>query len=126
MIGSRIQEIHLVEPTSWWFTFRGGGSIRVETLWRVIAEGTIQVTSTDHRHTFGLMEPVDSAIRAVQAMSSAAVRQASVRSDTGDVVVVFENDTTLEILTTSSGYESWSVFSPDGEEAIGPPRKGVL
>jgi len=37
MIGRRIAEIRLVEPVSWWFDLLGGGSIRADTLWRIVA-----------------------------------------------------------------------------------------
>src|SRR5438445_152952 len=107
MIGRRISEIRLVEPTSWWFEFAGGGTIRADTLWRIVVGGRVEATSEDHGHKFGLSQPVDSATRATCALSNASVRHASVAGDTGDVVVDFDNDSRLQILTTSSGYEGW-------------------
>jgi hypothetical protein len=119
MIGGSIGEVCLVEPASWWFRFAGGGAIRADTLWRVVASGRIQATSKDHGQRFGLTQAVDSAVRASHLVASAVVRRASVAGDTGDVIVDFDNDSRLEILTTSSGYESWAVFFPNGDEAIG-------
>ena len=38
-------------------------------------------------------------------------------------MVDFDNDSRLEVLTTSSGYEGWLILSPTGDEVIG--RGGV-
>jgi hypothetical protein len=101
----------LIEPIPSWFELVDGGAVRVDTLWRIVAAGRVQATSADHGHRFGLPQPVDSAARATLALSNTAVRRASIVRDTGDVVL--ELDSRLEILTTSSGYEGWSIFSPN-------------
>jgi hypothetical protein len=119
MIGRRISGIRKVEPTSWWFDLVGGGSLRVDALWRMITDGRMHVSSSDHGQEFGFPKPVDSAARAVQALANSLVTQASFSPDTGDILLGFDNDSRLEILTTSSGYEGWSIFFPNGDEAIG-------
>jgi hypothetical protein len=97
----------------------GGGTLRVETLWRIISDGRIHVSSSDHGQKFGLPKPVDSAARAVQALSNSLVTQVSFGPDTGDVFLGFDDGSSLEILATSSGYEGWAIFFPNGDEAIG-------
>jgi hypothetical protein len=119
MIGRRIAEVRIVEPTSWWFDLSGGGSLRADTLWRIVAGGRIQASSADHGHWFGLPKPVDSAGRAAQVLSNSSVKQASFGRDTGDVLLAFDNDSRLEVLTTSSGYEGWSILFPNHDEVIG-------
>lgn len=119
MIGARVRAISLVEPSSWCFELVGGGTLRTETVWRIIGEGRVQATSVDHGHQFGLQQPVDAAARAKGALAGATVRQASIARDTGDVVVDFANGSRLEVLTTSSSYEGWSIVSPRGDEVIG-------
>jgi hypothetical protein len=118
MIGRRVREIQLERPNSWWFRFDDRGAIRADTFWRLIAAGRIHVTSEDHGQLFGLTEPVDSAVKAAEAVSSAVVQLAGA-TDSGDLVLHFDNGSRLEIFSTSSGYESWSVFYPSGDEAIG-------
>jgi Family of unknown function (DUF6188) len=119
MIGKAMSDIRLMQPASWSFGFVGGGSIRVDTFWRVVADGRVQATSDDHGQQFGLPQPIDSGHRAARTLSNATVRRASIINDTGDVVLDFENGARLEILTTSTGYEGWSLLSPNRDEAIG-------
>jgi hypothetical protein len=119
MIGCRIAKIRLVEPISWWFDLVGGGSIRADTLWRIVAGGRVQLSSSDHGQWFGLPKPLDSAAKAGQLLSDSAVRRAQFGRDTGDVLLVFDNDSRLDILTTSGSYHSWAIFFPNGDEALG-------
>jgi hypothetical protein len=119
MVGRRIAAIRLVEPISWWFDVAGGGTFRADTLWRLIVQGRVQASSADHGQVFGLAKPIDSAARANEALLNSVVTQASFRPDTGDVVIGFDSDATLEILTASSGHEGWSICFPNGDEAIG-------
>ena len=119
MIGRRIVEIRQVEPISWWFDLAGGGNLRVDTLWRLVAQGRVQASSTDHGQTFGLPKPVDSAARANLGLANSVITRASLAGDTGDVLLEFDNDSRLEILTTSTGFESWAICFPNGDRAIG-------
>jgi hypothetical protein len=57
--------------------------------------------------------------RSSLALSGGIVRRASVVKDTGDLVLELDNASRLEILTSSSGYESWASCSPTGDETIG-------
>lgn len=119
MIGGQVTKVELLEPVSWWFAFLGGGALRADSLWRIVSDGRIQVTSEDHDQEFGLPKPVDAAARAASLLAKRLVSAASIREDTGDVVLEFDDHSRLEVLTTSSGCESWAIFSPNGDEAIG-------
>jgi hypothetical protein len=118
MVGGRVREVRLEGEGSWWFLFDNDGSIRADTLWRLIAAGRIHATSEDHGELFGLREPVDSAATAAVTLSTAAVQRGVVANDSGDLVLDFDNGSRLEIIATSAGYESWSVFFPNGDEAV--------
>jgi len=119
LTGRRLGEIRLVEPISWWFEFVGGGAIRADTFWRLVHGERVHTTSDDHGQVFGLPRPVDSASSARDVVSASFVREVRIAPATGDLLVDFENGARLEILTTSSGYESWSLFLPNGDEVIG-------
>jgi len=118
MIGCTIRRVHLYEAASWWFEFSGKGSIRADLFWRLIVRGRVAVSSDDHGHPLGLKAPTDSAERAHALLAAHRIERAMVRGETGDLILKFEHDVTLEILVTSAGYESWAVFFPDGEEVI--------
>jgi Family of unknown function (DUF6188) len=119
LIGRRIVEIELVEPISWWFRFHGTGAVRSDSLWRLVHHGSIPITSQDHGQRFGFPQPVDAVQRVNDLVAALTVQRVRLAPDTGDLYLEFDNDSRLEILTTSSGYESWSVFLPDGNEILG-------
>lgn len=83
---------------------------------RLVVDGVVRITTQDHGQHFGCSTPVDAADAVNRALSKVHVRRASIVHDTGDLIAEFEDGARLEVLTTSSGYESWSLFSPSGEE----------
>ena len=119
IVGQGVEAISLTEPVSWWFKFSGGTSLRADTLWRVVSSERIEVTSQDHRHRFGLPEPVDAGGRAMQVLGRAKVCRVSLVKSTGDVAIGFDSGATLEVLTTSLGYEGWSIAAAGRGEIIG-------
>lgn len=92
---------------SWILTFGGDITLATETLWRLIDAGRIVVTSEDHGHQFGLPEPVDAAGRLWSSVCGRTVVTASVSPSSGDLTIAFGEGTELQLLQTSSGYESW-------------------
>ena len=122
MVGDRVRVISFVEPESWFFKLVSGGTLRVETLWRIVRVGKIQATSADHGHRFGLPQPVDSAARAKLSLLDATVRQASIIQDTGDVVVDFDNDSRLEVelpkLTKYASHRTTIRFTFGGKDIL--------
>jgi hypothetical protein len=119
IVGNRIANIALVEPVSWWFGFEGGARLRADSLWRIVSDGRVKLTSTDHDQQFGLPARLDARARAIELLSSNVVKTACIRADTGDVVLTFDNNSKLEVFITSCGYESWHLFLPTHAEAIG-------
>ena len=90
----------------------GATTLAVECLWRVSVTGRLVVTSFDHNQMFGLPAPVDAFAKAHAELVGRSI--ASVRLDVqrGDLTLVLENDRLLEIITESSGYESWHLRAP--------------
>jgi len=87
---------------SWIFSFEADTTVRTESLWRLMSEARIVVTSEDDGHRFGLPEPVEAA---------------AISASTGDLTIEFSGRVQLELLQTSCGYESWSL-SAQGSETI--------
>jgi len=106
----------------WDFTFGGGPSdgcaIAAQTFWRVVAGGRIVVTSKDDGHRFGLPAPLDAEEVCQRSLRGGVAISVDVDPVTGDIAIRLDNDTRLDILTTSSGYESWQAFFRDADQDV--------
>ena len=123
--GQHVEAVSLTEPVSWWFKFSDGTSLRADTPWRIVSNERVEVTSGDHQHRFGLPEPVDAGARAMEVLGRRKAIRVSLVKATQDLVFEFDNGARLEILTTSMGYEGWSITSPGRGEIIGLGGGGV-
>ena len=106
------------DALSWLFDFSDSTRIRSDSPWRLIRDGRIVICSEDHGQQFGLPEPVDAEGKCYSHIGGAIVGSAEIRADTRDVVIGFESGVRLEIITLSSGYESWQVTEPGGRMII--------
>ena len=113
-----ITRIHLVEPESWWFDFTDRASLRVDSFWRILADGRVVAASSDHGHQFGLPAPTDQAGIGGGYVCNRTIRNTFVRENSGDLVLEFDGRVALEVLVTSTGYESWALFCPNGDQLI--------
>jgi hypothetical protein len=93
---------------SWEFSFGDGQTLTVETLWRLCAERVL-LTSEDDGQQFGLPQVIDAEHEANIALSGAAICACDGNSITGDLRIVLDNGAKLEVISTSSGYESWVI-----------------
>jgi hypothetical protein len=118
LFGQSITEVVRTETASWRFRFNDGSEIRPACLWRLVRSRAIAVTSEDHGHPYGLGVPVDAAGRCRSLLDGLKVRKAEVHDDTRDILLHFDDDTRLEILPLSSGYESWDIIEPSGRQAF--------
>jgi len=119
LVGRRITAIDVsTAPNNWVFSFDGGGTLAVESLWRLVSEGRIEVTSDDHQQRFGLPTLVDASAHALQTIDAKPIRGAHFDTTTGDLTIEFVNTLRLEAIVTSGGYENWAVSKPDGTQLI--------
>ena len=114
MVGRVVASVTLLEPLPWRFEFGENERLDVECLWRVLRDGRVLLTNEDHGQLFGLQSPVDSAQEAMKLLAGVPVTSVSIRATTADVAIRFQDGTELEIIPTSSGYESWQLRGPDG------------
>ena len=92
--------------------------VYIHTLvWRLIGDNHIVVTSDDHRHQFGLPQPVDAARKFNDALANRRVVDVDVDSKTGDLRILF-SDFKLEIITHSMGYETWTIGRKDSFDTL--------
>ena len=100
---------------SWFFSFSGSVSVSTQSLWRVIKEDRLVVSSEDDGHQFGLSEPVDGASRMQSLIVGRTVEAAAIDPSSGDLTIAFDGRTRLQLLQMSSGYESWTLSAPGYE-----------
>ncbi len=101
------------EEGSWRVAFEP--SFMVSTLqWRLIGARSIIVTSEDDGHHFGHPEPVDAEAKANDAIGESRVSGVKLDERTGDLSVSIGGAISLEIVSYSSGYETWQLYR-DGE-----------
>lgn len=93
-------------------------TITVESIWRLIEDGRIALTSEDHGHPFGLPAPVDAEQQVRRAFADKPVLELAVDRTTGDLTVDFAGGARVQMLTTSGGYESWQAYFRSGGEDV--------
>lgn len=93
--------------------------LAVGALWRIVGTTYVCVSSEDDGHQFGLPRPVDAEAKANELLGGKTVLAIEFDGCTGDLRFQFEGPLTLEILTTSSGYESWQMWHRQEVFAVG-------
>jgi hypothetical protein len=93
----------------WAFAFTESAALRAECPWRILVKGRIAFASSDDGHKFGLPAPLDGEEVARRLLGQKAIERSSVRTDTGDLSITFADQTILEVINLSSGYEGWEI-----------------
>src|SRR5262245_51268545 len=106
------------DPHSWLFTFSNGALLQAECPWRVVSEGRVALGNVDHDQKFGLREPIDATQLARRILADQRIAIARVQPETSDLVLEFSSGARLELFNGSSGYEGWSLTSPQGHQFI--------
>lgn len=102
---------------SWFFNFDDGSTIATHgSPWRLIAANRIATTSEDDGQMFGLPAPVSAAARVNDAIGQNQIVWFELKNNTGDLIIHFSNNTSLEFLNLSSGHEAWCTCH--GEQKI--------
>ncbi len=103
----------------WVFNFGDGFGICVECSWRLRDPNLILLTDTDEGQRFGLSEPIDAATRANALVGGDHVSDFNPDPATGDFRLLFSKGIILEVLSNSSGFESWQAYDGDNLVAVG-------
>ena|SRR5690348_2256283 len=82
--------------------------------WRIILNRKIALGNSDHAQNFGLPEPIDGQKESDRLLCNKTVQTLRIREGTGDLAIDFTEQTTLEILNISSGYEGWRLGDRTG------------
>ncbi|RYY28264.1 MAG: hypothetical protein EOP62_03430 [Sphingomonadales bacterium] len=105
--------------SDWQFHFGGNFSIGVGVLCRLRNQTGVIITNEDDGHKFGLPAPIDAEERANAIVGSGTCISFEFDALTSDLKFEFSNDVTLDVLSNSSGYESWQAWSGSETVAIG-------
>jgi hypothetical protein len=108
LINKRLSQVEKKDYT-WFFTFENGGSVSIDSSWRLISTTGIIVTSEDHGQPFGLSAPVDAGEKVMTTVGNKLVVQCLCSAPTSDLTIIFEAEIQIQFLNMSSGYESWTM-----------------
>jgi hypothetical protein len=97
----------------WFFRFEGGIYLTVESLWRVISATAIAITSEDDGQLYGLQAPLDAAVIGLEVISRHTVTGVDIDATSSDLTIHFGADLRLQIVNDTSGFEAWSLSSPE-------------
>ena len=112
LIGDRIESVRFeIESGAWIVNFQCRASLRIESMWRLIEDGTICSTGLDHGHWFGRTHEFDG-VAALQEMGQYRIESVRVRPETGDLFIMLGKMFELEVISTSAGYEPWQMTHP--------------
>ena len=114
IVGQTISDVIYRESGNWWIRFPNGAHVHTESLWRLVADGRIRLTSLDHGNWFGLKAPVmaDDELKAL--IANRTVKQVRL-TDCRDLVLDFADNIRLEFLPTSACYEGRDIRFPNGD-----------
>lgn len=115
--GSKLKDVE-ARDFDWAFVFDCGVGVVAESHWRLLDEERVIVTDEDHGHLFSLTEPVDAASVLRTELHGANVVRIAFRLPSSDLLLLFSNGCTLEVLVNSGGYENWHVHGSDGSQTF--------
>ncbi len=108
LIGRRLKNIEKQDYT-WLVLLDDGSTITTESLWRLITENGIIISSEDHGQKFGLAAPLDAIKIMKETIEQKTIKEFKIESRTGDLSILFDNAAELQFLVDSSGYENWHI-----------------
>jgi hypothetical protein len=85
--------------------------LSTQSQWRLLSQNAILLTSEDDGQQYGLPEPVDAVARIRELLESRVVSKVEVDQASADFNIYFDNETVLQIVNLSSGYEAWTLDS---------------
>jgi len=109
--GLAVSKIEKLPPDYWVFQFGNGVALSTQSQWRLLSKDAILLTSEDDGQQYGLTEPVDAVARIRELLESRVASKVEVDQASADFTISFDNETVLQIVNLSSGYEAWTLDS---------------
>ena len=111
LIGHRF-DVVVRREFSWGFIFDDDIAIESQSTWRLLEQGRIVVASEDEGQRFGRPAPMDLVVEVGLRISGSIVTGICLQAGTLDLRLQFDSGDALELISNSSGYESWAVSAP--------------
>lgn len=111
LIGHRFDAVTRRE-FSWGFIFDDQIAIESQSIWRLLEHDRITVASEDEGQAFGRPAPMDLVVEVGLRISGSTVTGVELQVGTLDLRLQFDSGHVLEIISASSGYESWNASYP--------------
>jgi hypothetical protein len=131
MIGERLKFAQKLDY-DWDFRFDAGSCVMFQSVWRLVSDTAIQVTSEDDGQKFGLSTPIDAAAHLREMIGDKPISDVRIDSVTSDLTIHFGQHLRLEVVSTSSVYEAWSLHAKDvhiigrnGDTVVFPPPMSI-
>ena len=118
LVGRTVDGVERWEGCPCVITLAGGFRVQIESLWRLLSEGNVLLTSGDDGQHFGQRKPIEATVELSKKLVGHSIDAFHVDPGTADLALSF-GARTLQIITDSSGYEAWQVEGPGGTLAIG-------
>jgi hypothetical protein len=112
LIGARLESVKRLD-FDWGLRFGDGSSLMFQSLWRLVSDAVIEVTSEDDGQLFGLKNPVNAAEQLKLKIGEARITDVHIDDATSDLTFHFGQKLRLEIISTSAGYEAWSLHAKE-------------
>jgi hypothetical protein len=109
--GRAVSKIEKLPPDNWVFQFGNGVVLSTQSQWRLLSPNAILLTSEDDGQQYGVPGPVDAVARIRELLESRVVSKVKVDQASADFNIYFDDETVLQIVNLSSGYEAWTLDS---------------
>lgn len=118
LVGRPVESVEQWEGCPCVVKLAGGYRVLIESLWRVLSSDMLVLTSQDDGQLFGRKEPVQAISELSRKLVGKTLDSLQVAQGTADLTLDFDGQT-LQVVSTSSGYEAWQVEGPVGTLAVG-------
>ena len=118
LLGRTVEAVDRWEALPCVVRLSGGYRVQIESLWRLLTDGNLGLTSEDDGQYFGHESPVNAISDLSVALVGCPLHSVEVAPGTADLILGIGSHV-LQIVSNSSGYEAWQVEGPQGTVAVG-------
>ena len=112
LVGTELASLVRLGDHCWQIGLHDHCTITTDSLWRLLGPSGIIVTSEDEGQRFGLPAPINVCELVMGSITTRmAVKALSISPVTADLRLDFGQGVILEIVSSSCGYEAWSLRS---------------